>query len=398
MKTNRLISSVSTFALFCIASTHLTHASEEGTLLIWTKKDFGTQAVKTIGERFAQENNIAFEVHEPTADDPTPDYNRAAVLGRGPDIFLRAHDRIGELAEAELIEAIQPSNKALQALGTTFWNAARYNGKIYGYPVTVEGVTQICNTKLQAQPFTNFNQVESAGERLKSKGIKPLLWHYYDNYFSYGFLTSEGGYAFEFNQGTYNPGALGVNNSGAVKGVTAIKKLLDKGFLPTKMDYGIFDAAFKAGKTACIINGPWSWGSYREAGIEMSVGPLPSIENGTPRVFTGVLVAVINPASKNIELAKQFLEDYLLQPDGLNLINNESPLGAVTHTQYMNTLAQEDPLLADAYEVWKVAEPMPNITKMSKYWTHMDTALIEIYQNNADIQKALDAASTRIAR
>ena len=64
----------------------------------------------------------------------------------------------------------------------------------------------------------------------------------------------------------------------------------------------------------------------------------------------------------------------------------------------MNTLAQEDPLLADAYEVWKVAEPMPNITKMSKYWTHMDTALIEIYQNNADIQKALDAASTRIAR
>lgn len=377
---------------------NLANASEEGTLVIWTKKDFGTNAVKSIGERFAKENGVEFEVFEPTADDPTPEYNRAAVLGRGPDIFLRAHDRIGELAEAELIKPITPSSKILQSLGRAFWDAARYNGKYYGYPVTVEGVTQICNTKIQKQPFKTFAEVQASGERLKSQGIKPLLWHYYDNYFSYGLLTSEGGYAFEFSDGAYNPGALGVNNRGAVKGLRAVKALLDKGFLPQIMDYGVFDSAFKTGKAACIINGPWSWGAYRNAGISMSVGPLPSVESGTPRVFSGVLVAVINPASKNVELAQKFLEEYMLQPEGLELINSESPLGAVTHVEFMKTLAQNDVLLADAYEVWKVAEPMPNITKMSKYWTHMDTALIEIYQNDADIQKALNAAATRIAR
>lgn len=368
--------------------------SAQDKLVIWTKQDFGNKGVEQLAKAFTAKTGMPVEVYMPETDEPTVDYNQLVVLGKGPDIFLRAHDRVGELAEAGLIAKVTPSKSTLNSIDKAFWNAVRYEGDYYGYPISVEGVTQVCNAKLVNNTYKNM----AAVERDAGKSVKPLMWHYYDNYFSYGFITSEGGYAFKNEQGTYNPGLTGVNSKGAIAGIKSVKRLIDKKALPLKMDYGIFHDAFKQEKVACIINGPWAWPDYQKQGIELLIGNLPSVNRGSPQVFTGVLTAVINPASPNKALAQSFMEDYFLQPSGLKMVNDVAPLGAVTNTKFMAELAKQNPLLAAAHEVWKKGEPMPNIPKMAVYWTHMDTALIEVYKNNVPVKQALTAAAHRITR
>ncbi|WP_159084039.1 maltose/maltodextrin ABC transporter substrate-binding protein MalE [Saccharobesus litoralis] len=371
-------------------------------LVIWTKPDdFGNDGFKKLAQRFEKETGIKVTVVVPENkedDQATRDYNRQVVLKRGPDIFLRTHDRVGELAQAGLIAQVKPSQSTLNSVNSNYWNAVSYDGKLYGYPIAVEGVTQICNADLVAKPYETLAAVEQDIPRLRKLGKKPLIWDYMNNYFSYGFVTSEGGFTFQFSNGSYNPAVTGANNRGAITGVTAIKRLLDKNLLPKKVDYGVVDNAFKQGQVACIVNGPWSWGDYEKAGIDLLIGNLPKVKSGTPKVFIGVLSAMLNPSSPNQVLASQFIEQYFTQPSGLKLINDDKDMGAVANKTFMKQLAKGNKKLAAASQVWDNGEPMPNIPKMSRYWTHMDTALYEVMVKDQSVAKSLNAAASRITR
>ena len=50
------------------------------------------------------------------------------------------------------------------------------------------------------------------------------------------------------------------------KALTFVRRLVDEGVIPPSCDYPLSDTLFKQGKAAMIINGPWSWQSYRDVG------------------------------------------------------------------------------------------------------------------------------------
>lgn len=386
--------------LGCVATSFCTsvQAFEKDKLLIWSKEVFGNEGFKALGKKFERETGIEVTIHIPNGE-VIGDFNRAVVLGKGPDIYLRPHDRIGELAKAGMLAEVVPGGEALTNIDETFWQAVSFGGKYYGYPISVEGPTQICNKALKATPFRNFNEIAASQSQFTAQNKIPIIWDYQDTYFAYGFLSAEGGYAFARENGVYNTADTGVNHPGAIRAVQAMKKLYDNNILPTEINYGVFDNAFKSQRSACVINGPWAWAGYQAAGIELAIGNYPTPgDSGTPSVFFGVLAAIVNQASTNQAIAKRFIEDYLLQPEGLKLINDDEPMGAVTHQTFMAQLASEDPLLADAYEVWKLGQPMPNVPKMGKFWTHTKTGLLMAVQGQVPVKKAMDDAAARIVR
>ncbi|MBC8424920.1 extracellular solute-binding protein, partial [bacterium] len=61
---------------------------------------------------------------------------------------------------------------------------------------------------------------------------------------------------------------------GALEFLDAIKK---SGVVPRECDYPLADTLFKQGSAAYIINGPWSWQGYREAGRSIRLAPLPRV-------------------------------------------------------------------------------------------------------------------------
>lgn len=377
----------------------LSMAWEKDELLIWMKPNLGNDGMIALGKRFEEKTGHKVKVVTPAEESAlTLMFHQEVVLGRGPDIFIWPHDRIGVWAQAGLVSPVTPSANTLDALDDSFWSAVSFNGEYYGYPIAVEGPTQICNAKLVNEVYPTLEAVSLANAELALQGVNPLLWDYNNTYFTYGFLSAEGGFAFEFTGGTYNPSITGINNSGSVTGATAIKEMIDTKILPEGMDYGKFDTAFKESKAACVINGPWSWESYKAAGIDMLIGPYPKVAEGEPSAFIGVLTAVVNASTPNKDIAKRFMEEYFLQVEGLKMVNDDKPLGAVTHKTFMASLAVENQLLADAYAVWQTSEPMPNIPKMGRFWTHTGPALSAITSGEKDVQTALDDAAARTTR
>ncbi len=92
-------------------------------------------------------------------------------------------------------------------------------------------------------------------------------------------------------------------------------------------DYSIAEAAFNKGETAMTINGPWAWSNIDTSKVNYGVTVLPTFKGQPSKPFVGVLSAGINAASPNKELAKEFLENYLLTDEGLEAVNKDKTAG-----------------------------------------------------------------------
>ena len=126
-------------------------AWDEGSLLVWINADKGYNGLQAVGDKFAEETGVEVKVETP--DSVTEKFQQEASIGKGPDIFIWAHDRFGDWAKSGLITPVVPSSAVKKALDDSFWGAVSYNGQIFGYPIAVEGPTQICNADIVSKPF-----------------------------------------------------------------------------------------------------------------------------------------------------------------------------------------------------------------------------------------------------
>ena len=61
---------------------------------------------------------------------------------------------------------------------------------------------------------------------------------------------------------------------------------------------------------------------------------LPTLNGKIARPMVGVLGFTINSASMNKDIAKKFLTEYVLTDEGLEIMNNDRPLGPVALISY----------------------------------------------------------------
>lgn len=324
-------------AALLLGSTSLTFALEEGKLLIWINGDKGFNGLQKVGDKFAEELGVEVVVEHP--ESVTDKFQQSAATGAGPDIFIWAHDRFGEWAAAGLISPVDPSPEIKDGIIDVGWDAVTFDGKVWGYPIAVEAVGLIYNKDLVPTPPATFEEIAS----LKlPDGVKPILWDYNNTYFTFPLLMANGGYAFKKNDaGSYDPADTGVNNAGAKQGAALLRKFIDDGVMPSGVDYGVMDAALNKGEVAMVLNGPWAWSNLKTSGINFGVAPIPSVGGQPSKSFVGVLGATINAASPNKDLAKEFLENYLLSDDGLKTVNDDVPLGAVVDKSFGETLGAD---------------------------------------------------------
>lgn len=376
-------------------------ALEEGSLLVWINGDKGYNGLQAVGNRFAEDTGIPVKVEWP--DNVTEKFQKEAAIGQGPDIFIWAHDRFGDWAKSGLIAPVEPSKSTVKAL-TDQWGAVTYDGSIYGYPIAIEGPTLIYNKALVKKAPKSFDEIIAMSDGFKAQGKTTIVWDYNNTYFTYGVLTAEGGYAFEMTDSGWDGSMTGVNNAGAVAGAEKIRAMIEAGVMPEGADYGVMDAAFSKGEAAMVINGPWAWGGYEQNGIEFGLAPYPAVDSKAGKGFIGVLSAAVNASSPNMDLAKEFIENYLLTEEGLDSVNSDKPLGVVTHKKFMKSLIsstkKEDKakaaLLQSAAKIWGMGEPMPNIPEMSAFWANMGPALTAITSGRQNAEDALNEAAARI--
>ncbi|TLX59932.1 maltose/maltodextrin ABC transporter substrate-binding protein MalE [Stutzerimonas nosocomialis] len=370
-------------------------AIEEGKLVIWINGDKGYRGLAEVGEKFTADTGIAVEVAHP--DSATDKFQQAAATGNGPDIFIWAHDRLGEWAQSGLLAPITPSATTKGEIADFAWEAVTYQGKLWGYPMAVEAPALIYNKALVQTPPKTFDEVFALNEKLSSQGKRAILWDYNNTYFTWALLAANGGYAFAESGSGYDVSDTGVNNEGARQGAELLKRLIDEGVMPRGADYSAAEAAFNKGESALFISGPWAWSNIRKSGVDFGVAPIPAVGKGSAKPFSGVMAATLNAASPNQALAVEFLENYLLQVEGLKTVNADVPLGAVPNKAFMAELA-DDPLIKATFESAEQGRPMPNIPEMGSFWSAMEPALTNITSGRQTVDAALNDAAKRIVK
>jgi len=56
----------------------------------------------------------------------------AAQCGKGPDVVIWAHDKVGEWADAGLIAPVEVSNEFLGKFSPKAWEAVIHKGRVWG--------------------------------------------------------------------------------------------------------------------------------------------------------------------------------------------------------------------------------------------------------------------------
>jgi maltose/maltodextrin transport system substrate-binding protein len=368
---------------------------EEGKLVIWVNGDKAYDGIAKVGQKFTQEQGVPVEVAHP--DGVENKFQQAASTGNGPDIFMWAHDRFGEWAKAGLLAELNP-DKAVQDKFQKFaWDALTIDGKIYGYPMSVEAIGLICNKKLAPKAPQNFEDFAKLDADLQKKGKRAIMWDYTTPYYSYPLIAANGGYVFKKTApGQYDVKDTGVNNAGAVMGVQFLTDMVKNKVMEKGVDYGVMDSTFSKGDVACIISGPWSWANY-DGKIDYSVNALPKLGGKASKAFVGVQGLAINAQSPNKDLAIEFIQNYLLTDAGLQVVNDDKKIGAAALKSFKKKL-EADPRIKATMANAVSGEPMPNVAEMNRFWSAFGQALKNATVGRQTVKEALDTAAQRITQ
>lgn len=124
-----------------------------------------------------------------------------------------------------------------------------------------------------------------------------------------------------------------------------------------------------------MINGPWAFQPYADAGINYGVAPLPKLANGKPmNAFLGVKGYVISTWSKDRALAQKFIE-FINQPEYVKTRYQATkeipPLVAMIDDPLIKNDERASAVAIQASE----ATAMPGVPEMQEVWGPANAAL-----------------------
>jgi arabinogalactan oligomer / maltooligosaccharide transport system substrate-binding protein len=385
-------------------STNDTDKKEEAAkpekLVVWEDKDKSGWLEKVAAD-FEKEYGIKIEYKEVEMASKLRDQLRLdGPAGTGPDIVTLPHDQIGQVVTEGLITELKLDKEVTEKFSQSSIDAQTYDGKVYGLPKSSETPVLIYNKDLMAEAPKTMDELYTFSKDF-TKGENFGFLALWDNfYFAHGIIGGMGGYVFNNNNGTLDPEDIGLNNKGAVEGTEYIQKWYTEGLFPNGIigenGGSAMDGLFTEGKVAAVMNGPWSFQPYKDAGINIGVAALPTLPNGEHvKTFMGVKGWHVSAYSKNQEWAVKFLEF---------ITNDENAKYRFEQTAEVptNVALIDDPAITENEGAKAVAEqsqyalPMPNIPEMGQVWDPMAKSLQTVVTGKTEPKAALDSAVEQI--
>ncbi|MRX73496.1 extracellular solute-binding protein [Bacillus lacus] len=365
-------------------------------LIVWEDKD-KSKWLEKVAKDFEEENGIKIEFKEVEMATKARDQLRLdGPAGTGPDVVTLPHDQIGQVAVEGLIAEISVEDDVKSKFTESSILSQTYDGKLYGLPKSTETPVLIYNKAIVDEVPATMEELYEKSKELTSGNQYGFLALFDNFYFAHSVIGGMGGYVFNEQDGVLDAQDLGLNNEGAVKGAEYIQKWYTEGLFPKGIigenGGSALDGLFNEGKVGFVMNGPWAFGPYKDAGIDIGVAPLPKFENGEPmKTFMGVKGWHVSSYSKNQEWATKFVEFITNEENSKYRYENTFEIPPVT-------ALIDDPAIADNQEAKAVAEqsavavPMPNIPEMGEVWKPMADNLQNIVTGKAEPKAAMDSA------
>ncbi|MBN1944602.1 MAG: extracellular solute-binding protein [Bradymonadales bacterium] len=329
--------------------------------------------------------------------DAYPDRITAAIpRGRGPDLFIYAHDRVGDWADEGLIEPINfwTDDELLSQFFDITVQALVYQRGLYGLPLVYKSVVLFYNPNMVTTPPTTTDEMIALASQLtntEGEGQYGLVYLNTSLYFHAPWLHGFGGRVFDDN------GQLTIDTPEAAASVAFAASLHRQyHLLPENVQSHSVTSLFNAGRAAMVISGPWFWSELTE-NAPWAVAPLPVInatgQQATP--FLGSEAVMISSRSANKPLAFEFARWLATDLEAARIRMEVGHQPVALQAAYAD-MEQVHPAIRVFHDQMLHSIPMPNIPMMRRVWGHMDTALFNAIKNGADPAEVLRTARTRI--
>ncbi len=320
----------------------------------------------------------------------------AIPRNNGPDLFIAAHERIGDWSRSGLLSPLDekdfaplPKRDFLPATLAAF----TYEGRLYGLPLAFKSTALFVNPKLLnggSVPETT-DQLEAVCRKLKEDRpeVFCLAYEAAGFYHHAAWLYGFGGGIFDAN------GRVRLNRTENARSLAFVFEWLQKGYIPEDATAALVAQLFNENRAAFVINGPWFLGEI-DGGGRYEVARLPVISETERRMqpfltVDGVLISANTPRrDRALEFAR-----YLAGPVGAGL---RAEIGRQTVALADDAeRSRIDPHLAAFREQAQDARPMPNVPLMRSVWEPAAQALRKVLRGAATPEEALKTADRRIA-
>jgi maltose/maltodextrin transport system substrate-binding protein/arabinogalactan oligomer/maltooligosaccharide transport system substrate-binding protein len=366
-------------------------AETVATLTIWAD-DKRIPVLETLVDDFAELAGVEIVLEQVQIQDMLEQTRVAIPAGEGPDIFITAHDQIGQYVEGGLITPIDLGDK-VDNIAPNALQAFNYNSELYALPYATENVGLIRNVDLVPDPVATLEEMLEVGGPLMEEGAIQSVTVLPSEYATHGFHTAFGGYLFGLDaDGNYLPDDIGLDSPGFIAWGEWLQQAVNDGYIPTTLDYATANALFAEGGMPFIANGPWALGEYRDAGVNFSVDPMPNGPDGDGAPFLGAQGFVVNAQSENQLLAQTFLTELVATDEVMADFQAQDP----RIPAWLPTLELIDDADLAAFGIaGENAQPMPSIPQMGSVWGSWKDGL-QLVMNGEDVTETFTNSANQI--
>ncbi|AYF97808.1 sugar ABC transporter substrate-binding protein [Protaetiibacter intestinalis] len=352
-------------------------APAAGEIVIWTDAE-REAAITAAAEKFEEETGATVTLVQKNFEDLRADFIAQVPTGEGPDITVGAHDWLGALVTAGVVDTIDLGDKA-SSFEPVALEAMTYDGQLYALPYSLETIALIQNVDLVGtEAPATWDDLIARGTAAGTE--RPFVINTNgetgDGYTMYGFQTSFGAPVFVQDEtGSYtNEVGMGGAAGEAFASWLGANGANGTGILSTTIDYDTNNTLFNEGKVPYTIQGPWAISAFPD--VNVVVNPIPSAGGQDAAPFVGVQGFYLSSQSKNKLLAQEFLVNYLGTEDAQRALYEADP-----RIPAWTSLAEEvssDPIIAGFVASSKNGVPMPSIPEMGKVWDFWNAAESQI--------------------
>ncbi len=369
-----------------------TDSADANKLVIWHDKeeaviaalsDYLAQAAPDLDVQFEKKTSLTDSL-KLVGNDPSA----------APDLFLFAHDKIGVFAEMGILAPVAPllEDGTLDAFLPMTIDAATYKGTLYQLPLYFETLLFMYNRR-----YMRDEEVPATTEALYSymenntgRGRYGFVEQHSTAYYCAAWIHGFGGSIIDSS-------AVPFPDEQAVQEALAYHLKFVK-LMPGETEYNTVNTLFLEGKADATIGGPWMVPSAREAGIDLGIAPMPTVdETGLALApYSGVQgLHVLKAAAEKKTDAVKALLCALAKPEIGTSLALASGCAPANSECYEDARVAEDPLVQAMRQTAEIAVPMPNIPEMDVMWTVVSNLLTDVNLSGKDIASSFQAAKAQ---
>lgn len=344
----------------------------------------------------------------------------AVPRGHGPDLFIFAHDRVGDWVSKDLVEPIGywvGPDLARRFLSKTL-GAFSMGQRLYGLPLTYKSVALYYHTDLIRTPPRTTEELLAKGRRFmknRGKGYYGLVYESADTYFHAPWVFGYGGRfltpcaAGEARPGSCKKRNLPIHTPEAVRALTFARRLAGKGgIVPPEVTGQLVTSLFTQKKAAMAISGPWFMSDLQAAQkqrvLRVRVAPLPRVSEAGNRPAAPLLTVegiFLSRHSRKKRLAFRVMR--ALTSDSASEFRlraaRQLPANVAVDRKVGDSRSRlYSPILSAFRQQLDYARPTPKTPFMRVIWQPYKKALAAVIQRGADPDAALKKAALEIRR